>query len=211
MITARFGYVIPGPTDPTQRSPGSEPARSQQAADLAGRWLSRFLTGHLAAERDLSAADHRVLPRRDQAAAHLVPRRAGNPAREGSASPTSTGRGCWRSCSGCKPSAATRHRPEISAWPRSNRSSATPPSSGRSSSARPPRSSLSSRRGPQSADMAHLSGDEVKALLAEPDPATRRGQRDIGLAVHALRHRRPRSRDLRPEHLRRPRLPARRW
>ena len=30
-------------------------------------------------------------------------------------------------------------------------------------------------------DMAHLSGDEVKALLAEPDPATRRGLRDTVL------------------------------
>jgi integrase/recombinase XerD len=31
------------------------------------------------------------------------------------------------------------------------------------------------------ADMGHLSGDEVKALLAEPDPATRRGLRDTVL------------------------------
>ena len=30
-------------------------------------------------------------------------------------------------------------------------------------------------------DMGHLSGDEVKALLAEPDPATRRGLRDMVL------------------------------
>ena len=30
-------------------------------------------------------------------------------------------------------------------------------------------------------DMVHLSGDEVKALLAEPDPATRRGLRDTVL------------------------------
>ena len=30
-------------------------------------------------------------------------------------------------------------------------------------------------------DMLHLSGDEVKALLAEPDPATRRGLRDMVL------------------------------
>jgi site-specific recombinase XerD len=32
-----------------------------------------------------------------------------------------------------------------------------------------------------SGDMAHLSGDEAKALLAEPDPATRRGLRDMVL------------------------------
>src|ERR1700758_1163616 len=32
-----------------------------------------------------------------------------------------------------------------------------------------------------SGDMVHLSGDEVKALLAEPDPATRRGLRDTVL------------------------------
>ena len=31
------------------------------------------------------------------------------------------------------------------------------------------------------ADMGHLTGDEVKALLAEPDPATRRGLRDTVL------------------------------
>jgi integrase/recombinase XerD len=31
------------------------------------------------------------------------------------------------------------------------------------------------------ADMSHLTGDEVKALLAEPDPATRRGLRDTVL------------------------------
>ena len=31
------------------------------------------------------------------------------------------------------------------------------------------------------ADMGHLSGNEVKALLAEPDPATRRGQRNTVL------------------------------
>ena len=30
-------------------------------------------------------------------------------------------------------------------------------------------------------DMGHLSGDEVKALLAEPDPTTRRGLRDTVL------------------------------
>jgi site-specific recombinase XerD len=30
-------------------------------------------------------------------------------------------------------------------------------------------------------DMAHLSSDEVKALLCEPDPATRRGLRDMVL------------------------------
>jgi integrase/recombinase XerD len=29
--------------------------------------------------------------------------------------------------------------------------------------------------------MGHLTGDEVKALLAEPDPATRRGLRDTVL------------------------------
>ena len=29
--------------------------------------------------------------------------------------------------------------------------------------------------------MGHLSGNEVKALLAEPDPATRRGQRNTVL------------------------------
>ena len=57
------------------------------------------------------------------------------------------------------------------------------------------------------ADMGYLTGGEVKALLAEPGQATRRGLRDTVLLVRALRHRRPRPGDLRPERLRRPRRP----
>ena len=43
------------PARPARRKdPGSEPSRARPGGDLAGRWLSKFLTSHLAAERDLS-------------------------------------------------------------------------------------------------------------------------------------------------------------
>ena len=42
------------PARPGRKDPGSE-RPGPDGGDLAGRWLSRFLTSHLAAERDLSS------------------------------------------------------------------------------------------------------------------------------------------------------------
>ena len=52
IVQARFGYVIP---DPAARRRSRAVSRvTPDRGDLAGRWLSKFLTDHLAGERDLS-------------------------------------------------------------------------------------------------------------------------------------------------------------
>ncbi len=84
--------------------------------DLAGRWLSKFLTDHLAAERDLSPQT--IASYRDAIKLLLTWFRdvQGTPPKS-CASPTSTGSGCSRSWTGSKPHAVTRRRPATSASP----------------------------------------------------------------------------------------------
>ena len=178
MASARFGYVIPGPAD-AARSPAVSRA-GPAGGDLAGRWLSRFLTSHLAAERDVSPRPSRPTGTRSGCCSPgSATCRQSRP--RNCASPTSTGRGCWRSWTGCKLSAATRRQPATSAWPLIR-------SFARYTAIERPEFlgqatqiiAVKQKKTP-AADMGHLSGDEVKALLAEPDPATRRGQRDTVL------------------------------
>jgi len=84
--------------------------------DLAGRWLSKFLTDHLAGERDLSPQT--ISSYRDAIKLLLTWfRDVQEPHPRSCASQTSTGNGCSHSWTGCKPNAATRQRPATSASP----------------------------------------------------------------------------------------------
>jgi site-specific recombinase XerD len=148
--------------------------------DLAGRWLSRFLTSHLAAERDLSPqtiASYRDAIRllltwfRDMQAIPPEKLRLADidrarvlafldwlQAERGNSASTRNQR-----------LAAIRSFIRYAAIER-------PEFLGQATQI----IAIKQKKTP-AADMGHLSGDEVKALLAEPDPATRRGLRDTVL------------------------------
>ncbi len=148
--------------------------------DLAGRWLSKFLTSHLAAERDLSPQT--IASYRDAIRLLLT---------------------WFRDVQGTPPERlrlADIDRARVLAfldWLQAER--------GNSASTRNQRLAaiksfirytaierpeflgqateiivIKQKKIP-SGNMVHLSGNEVKALLAEPDPATRRGLRDMVL------------------------------
>ena len=178
MASARFGYVIPGPAAPA-RSPAVSRV-SPAGGDLAGRWLSKFLTSHLAAERDVSAqtiASYRDAIRllltwfRDVQAIPPEKLRLADidrarvlafldwlQAERGNSASTRNQR-----------LAAIRSFIRYTAIER-------PEFLGQATQI----IAIKQKKTP-AADMGHLSGDEVKALLAEPDPATRRGLRDTVL------------------------------
>jgi integrase/recombinase XerD len=148
--------------------------------DLAGRWLSRFLTRYLAAERDLSQAT--IASYRDAVRLLLT---------------------WFRDVQAIPPEKlrlADIDRARMLAfldWLQTER--------GNSASTRNQRLAVIKsfiryaaierpeflgqateiiairQKKTPAGDLAHLSGDEVKALLAEPDPATRLGLRDMAL------------------------------
>ena len=150
------------------------------SGDLAGRWLSRFLTRHLAAEQDLSPAT--IASYRDAIRLLLT---------------------WFRDVQAIPPEKLRLtdiDRAQVLAfldWLQNKR--------GNSASTRNQRLAVIKsfiryaaierpeflhqatqiiairQKNAPAGDMAHLSGDEVKALLAEPDPATRRGLRDMAL------------------------------
>ena len=148
--------------------------------DLAGRWLSKFLTSHLAAERDLSPQT--IASCRDAIRLLLT---------------------WFRDVQGTPPEKlrlADIDRARVLAFPdrlqaeRGNSAStrnqrlAVIKSSARYTAIERPEflgqatQILAVRQQKTPAgDMGHLTGSEVKALLAEPDPATRRGLRDMAL------------------------------
>jgi integrase/recombinase XerD len=168
---------------------------SPAGGELAGGWLSKFLTSYLAGERDLSPQT--IESYWDAIRLLLTWFRdvEGTPP-ESCGSPTSTGSGCSASWTGSRPNAATRRQPATSASPSSSRSPAAPRSSGRSSSVRPPRSSRSGRRRPRPATWATSpetrSGPSCPNQAGHPARAARHGP-----AIRALRHRRPRPGNLR--------------
>ena len=148
--------------------------------DLAGRWLSRFLTSHLAAERDLSPqtiASYRDAIRllltwfRDVQATPPEKLRLADIDRARVLAFLD-----WLQAERGN-SAATRNQ-RLAAIKSFARYTAIerPEFLGQATEIL----AIKQKKTP-AADMGHLSGDEVKALLAEPDPATRRGLRDTVL------------------------------
>ena len=177
MATARFGYVIPGPAGPP-RTPAVSPA--QPAGDLAGRWLSKFLTSHLAAERDLSPQT--IASYRDAIRLLLTWFRdmEGTPPERLRLADLDRARVLafldWLQAERGN-SAATRNQ-RLAVIKSFARYTAVerPEFLGQATEILAVR-----QKKTPAADMGHLTGDEVKALLAEPDPATRRGLRDTVL------------------------------
>jgi integrase/recombinase XerD len=148
--------------------------------DPAGRWLSRFLTSHLAAERDLSPQT--IASYRDAIRLLLT---------------------WFRDVQATPPERlrlADIDRARVLAfldWLQAERGNSASTRNQRLAAIRSfirytaierpeflgqATEILAVKQKKTSAgDMLHLSGDEVKALLAEPDPATRRGLRDMVL------------------------------
>lgn len=148
--------------------------------DLAGKWLSKFLTDHLAGERDLSAQT--IASYRDAVKLLLTWFRdvEGTPPERLSLTDLDRVRVLsfldWLEAERGN-SAATR-----------NQRLAVIKSFARYTAVERPEfldqatQILAVKQKKTSApDMGHLTGGEVKALLAEPDPATRRGLRDTVL------------------------------
>ena len=209
MASARFGYVIPGPADPPQGARAVSRA-NPAGGDLAGRWLSRFLTSHLAAERDVSAQtiasyrdairllltwfrDVQAIPPEklrladiDRARVLGVPGLAANRTRQLGGDPQpAPGR-----YQVVRP--LHRHR-----------------------AARVPRPGHPDHRHQAEEDPGYRHGPPHRRRGQSPPGRTRpshpaRAARH-GPALHALRHRRPRPGDLRPEHLPTSAPPARWW
>ena len=153
---------------------------SPAGEDLAGRWLSKFLTSHLAAERDLSPQT--IASYRDAVRLLLT---------------------WFRDVQGTPPEKlrlADLDRERVLAfldWLQAERGNsastrnqrlAVIKSFARYTAVERPEflaqatqiTAVRQKKTP-AGDMGHLSGDEVRALLAEPDPATRRGLRDTVL------------------------------
>ena len=115
MAQARFGYVIPSPA-----AAGRSRAVSRVTPDRRGTGRPLAVeVPHRPPRRRAGPVppDDRVLPRRDQTAAHLVPRRAGNPAREAAPLRPRPGAGARVPGLAARPNAATRRRPATSASP----------------------------------------------------------------------------------------------
>ena len=162
-----------------RKEPGSEPP-GQAGGDLAGRWLSKFLTSHLAAERDVSPQT--IASYRDAIRLLLTW------FRDVQATPPERLRLAdidrarvlafldWLQAERGN-SAATRNQ-RLAAIKSFIRYTAIgrPEFLGQATEI----IAIKQKKTP-AGDMGHLSGDEVKALLAEPDPATRRGLRDMVL------------------------------
>ena len=162
--------------------------------DLAGKWLAKFLTDHLAAERDLSPQT--IASYRDAIRLLLT---------------------WFRDAEGTPPEKLRLADLDRSAvlrfldWLETERGNsaatrnqrlAVIKSFARYTAIERPEFldhatqilAVKQKKTP-TADMGHLTGDEVKALLAEPNPATRRGLRDTVLerepqAVHLDQDRR---------------------
>ena len=178
MANARFGYVIPGPA-PAARSRAVSRV-TPAGGDLAGRWLSKFLTDHLAGERDLSPQT--IASYRDAIKLLLTWFRdvQATPPEKLRLADLDRARVLafldWLEAERGN-SAATR-----------NQRLAVIKSFARYTAIERPEFldqatqiiAVKQKKTP-AADMGHLTGDEVKALLAEPDPATRRGLRDTVL------------------------------
>ena len=153
---------------------------SPTGGDLAGRWLSKFLTSHLAAERDLSPqtiASYRDAVRllltwfRDVEATPPERLRLADLDRARVLSFLD-----WLQAERGN-SAATRNQ-RLAVIKSFARYTAVerPEFLGQATEILAVR-----QKKTPAADMAYLTGDEVKALLAEPDQATRRGLRDTVL------------------------------
>jgi integrase/recombinase XerD len=148
--------------------------------DLAGRWLSKFLTGHLAGERDMSPQT--IASYRDAIRLLLTWFRdvQGTPPEKLRLADLDRTRVLsfldWLEAERGN-SAATR-----------NQRLAVIKSLARYTAVERPEFldqatqilAVKQKKTP-AADMGHLTGDEVEALLAEPDPTTRRGLRDTVL------------------------------
>jgi len=155
-------------------------SRVNPAGDLAGRWLSKFLTDHLAGERDLSPQT--IASYRDAIKLLLTWFRDVQATPPEKLRITDLDRARvlafldWLETERGN-SAATR-----------NQRLAVIKSLARYTAIERPEFldqatqilAIKQKKTP-AADMSHLTGDEVKALLAEPDQATRRGLRDTVL------------------------------
>ena len=178
MAAARFGYVIPSPVAPA-RTPAVSRV-SPVGGDLAGRWLSKFLTSHLAGERDLSPQT--IASYRDAIRLLLTWFRdvEGTPPEKLRLADLDRARVLcfldWLQAERGN-SAATRNQ-RLAVIKSFARYTAVerPEFLGQATQIL----AVKQKKTP-AADMGHLTGDEVKALLAEPDPATRRGLRDTVL------------------------------
>lgn len=148
--------------------------------DLAGRWLSKFLTSHLAAERDLSPQT--IASYRDAIRLLLTWFRDvhGTPPEKLRLADLDRARVLafldWLQA-GRGNSASTRNQrlAVIKSFARYT-AIERPEFLGQATQIL----AVRQQRTP-AGDMGHLTGSEVKALLAEPDPSTRRGLRDIVL------------------------------
>jgi site-specific recombinase XerD len=148
--------------------------------DLAGRWLSRFLTNHLAAERDLSPQT--IASYRDAIRLLLTWFRDEQATPPERLHLTDIDRARvlafldWLQAERGN-SAATRNQ-RLAAIKSFTRYAALerPEFLGQAAEIIAIR-----QKKTHAGDMAHLSGEEVKALLAEPDPSTGRGLRDMVL------------------------------
>ena len=203
-----------GPSQVRVRHPGPGRAGRSRAVsrvtpaggDLAGRWLSKFLTDHLAGERDLSPQT--IASYRDAIKLLLTW------FRDVQATPPE------------KLRLADLDRARVLAfldWLEAERGNspatrnqrlAVIKSFARYTAIERPEFldqatqiiAVKQKKTPAT-DMGYLTGDEVKALLAATRPGHPARTARHRPALHALRHRRPRPRDLRPEHRRRPRGP----
>jgi site-specific recombinase XerD len=148
--------------------------------DLAGRWLSKFLTSHLAAERDLSPQT--IASYRDAIRLLLTWFRdvQGTPPEKLRLADLDRARVLafldWLQA-GRGNSASTRNQrlAVIKSFARYT-AIERPEFLGQATEILAVRQQKT-----PAGDMGHLTGSEVKALLAEPDPSTRRGLRDMVL------------------------------
>ena len=181
---------------------------SPVGGDLASHWLSKFLTEHLAGQRDVSPQTTRLTETRSNCCSPGSATCRPIPHPKSCASPTSTGPGCSRSWTRSKPNAVTGRRPQ----PALRRDQVVRPvhRDRAGGGPRPLRHPDPRRRTEE--DPGHRHGlprrrrGESPPRPARPGhPARAAGHRP---ALHpALRHRRPRPRSPVFEHRRRPRGP----
>jgi len=181
-------------TRPTRRK---EPAVSRPGpagGDLAGRWLSKFLTSHLAAERDLSPQT--IASYRDAIRLLLTWFRdvQGTPPEKLRLADIDRTR-VLAFLDWLQAERGNSRRPGTSAWPSSGR---LPPlhdhgdEAGPSSSARPPRSSaVQAQKPPPARWVPHRRRGQGPPGRPDPGDAGA-GCGDMGPCCPALRHRRPR-------------------
>ena len=175
---ARFGYVIPRPGRAGRSRPVSRVTPA--GGDLAGRWLSKFLTDHLAGERDLSPqtiASYRDAIKllltwfRDVQATPPEKLRLADLDRERVLAFLD-----WLEAErGNSPATRNQRLAVIKSFARYT-AIERPEFLDQATQI----IAVKQKKTPAT-DMGYLTGDEVKALLAAPDPATRRGLRDTVL------------------------------